>query len=49
MRQTVGQVFIKIGWEGGADVVGTGYGPVAGCCECSDEPSGSGATESVSQ
>jgi hypothetical protein len=23
-------------------------GPVAGCCECSDEPSGSGAMELVS-
>jgi hypothetical protein len=24
---------------------GSGQGPVAGCCECGDEPSGSGATE----
>jgi hypothetical protein len=23
------------------------YEPVAGCCKCSDEPSGSGATELV--
>jgi hypothetical protein len=27
------------------DSVGSGQGPVAGCCECGDEPSGSGATE----
>jgi hypothetical protein len=26
----------------------SGYGPLAGCCECGDEPSGSGATELVS-
>jgi hypothetical protein len=25
----------------------SGQGPVAGCCECGDEPSGSGATELV--
>jgi hypothetical protein len=29
------------------DSVGLGYGPVAGCCEYGDEPSGSGATELV--
>jgi hypothetical protein len=28
--------------------VGSGEGPVAGSCEHNDEPSGSGATESVS-
>jgi hypothetical protein len=27
---------------------GSGWGPVAGCCECGDEPFGSGATELVS-
>jgi hypothetical protein len=27
--------------------VGSGYGPVAGSCEYDNEPSGSGATESV--
>jgi hypothetical protein len=27
------------------DSTGSGQGPVAGCCECGDEPSGSGATE----
>jgi hypothetical protein len=25
----------------GLDSTGSGQGPVAGCCECSDEPSGS--------
>jgi hypothetical protein len=30
------------------DSTGSGQGPVAGCCECSDEPSGSCATELVS-
>jgi hypothetical protein len=29
------------------DPVGSGRGPVAGCCEYGDEPSGSGATELV--
>jgi hypothetical protein len=32
----------------GLDSTGSGYGPVAGCCECGDEPSGSCATELVS-
>jgi hypothetical protein len=27
---------------------GSGQGPLAGCCECDDEPAGSGATELVS-
>jgi hypothetical protein len=31
------------------DSTGSGQGPVAGCCECGDEPSGSCATELVSQ
>jgi hypothetical protein len=30
------------------DSVSSGQGPVAGCCECDDEPSGSCATELVS-
>jgi hypothetical protein len=40
-------------WEGdwlrgcGLDSRGSGQGPVAGCCECGDEPSGSCATELV--
>jgi hypothetical protein len=35
---------------GGVDLdsTGSGQGPVAGCCECGDEPSGSCATELVS-
>jgi hypothetical protein len=28
--------------------VGSGLGPVVGCCECGDEPSDSGATELIS-
>jgi hypothetical protein len=31
----------------GLDSIGSGKGPVAGCCECDDEPSGSCATELV--
>jgi hypothetical protein len=31
----------------GVDSPGSGYGPLAGCCECGDELSGSGATELV--
>jgi hypothetical protein len=31
----------------GMDSPGSGWGPVAGCCECGDEPSGSGGTELV--
>jgi hypothetical protein len=27
---------------------GSGWGSLAGCCECGDEPSGSGATASQS-
>jgi hypothetical protein len=32
----------------GLDSTGSEQGPVAGCCECGDEPSGSCATELVS-
>jgi hypothetical protein len=37
-------------WLGGCglDSTGSGQGPVAGCYECGDEPSGSCATELVS-
>jgi hypothetical protein len=37
-------------WLGGCglDSIGSGQGPVAGCCECGDEPPGSCATELVS-
>jgi hypothetical protein len=38
----------RLAWGGGLDSTGSGQGPVAGCGECSDEPSGSCATESVS-
>jgi hypothetical protein len=38
-----------LAWGGGGlDSTGSGQGPVAGCCECGDEPSGSCATELVS-
>jgi hypothetical protein len=32
----------------GVDSPGSGEGPLAGCCECGDEPSGSAATELIS-
>jgi hypothetical protein len=32
----------------GLDSTGSGQGPVAGCCECGNEPSGSCATELIS-
>jgi hypothetical protein len=39
----------ETGWGGcGVDSVVSGWRPVAGCCECGDEPSGSGAEELVS-
>jgi hypothetical protein len=39
----------EIGLEGcGLDSTVSGQGPVAGCCECGNEPSGSCATELVS-
>jgi hypothetical protein len=31
----------------GVDSRGSEQGPLAGCCECGDEPSGSGATELI--
>jgi hypothetical protein len=34
-----------LAWGCGLDSTGLGQGPVAGCCECGDEPSGSCATE----
>jgi hypothetical protein len=34
--------------ECGLDLTVSGQGPVAGCCECGDEPSGSCAMELVS-
>jgi hypothetical protein len=44
--QGVGGKMGSISW-GGLDSTGPGQGPVAGCRECSDEPSGSCATELV--
>jgi hypothetical protein len=43
-------IFGRLAWGGGCglDSTGSGQGPVAGCCECGDEPSGSCATELVS-
>jgi hypothetical protein len=38
---------IDLGGGGGLDSTVSGQGPVAGCCECGDEPSGSCATELV--
>jgi hypothetical protein len=35
------------GMGGGLDSTGSGQGPVAGCCECGNEPSGSCARELV--
>jgi hypothetical protein len=31
----------------GLDSTGLGQGPVAGCCECGDEPSGSCSTQLI--
>jgi hypothetical protein len=38
----------EISWGGGVDLPGSGWGSLAGCRECSDEPLGSGTTELVS-
>jgi hypothetical protein len=39
----------RLAWGGcGLDSTGSGQGPVAGCCQRGDEPSGSCATELVS-
>jgi hypothetical protein len=37
----------EIGWGIGVDSPGSGYGSLAGSCECGDDPSGSGTMESV--
>jgi hypothetical protein len=37
----------EICWEGSVDCIGSRQGPVAGYCECGDEPSCSGAMELV--
>jgi hypothetical protein len=36
--------FGRLEWGCGLDSTVSGQGPVAGCCECGDEPSGSCAT-----
>jgi hypothetical protein len=38
----------RLAWGCGLDSTDSGQRPVAGCCECGDEPSGSCATELVS-
>jgi hypothetical protein len=38
----------RLVWGCGLDSTGSGQGPVAGCCKCGDEPSGSFATDLVS-
>jgi alpha-glucosidase (family GH31 glycosyl hydrolase) len=38
----------EIGWGCVVNSIGSGLGPVAGCCECGDKPSGFGTTELVS-
>jgi hypothetical protein len=39
----------RLAWGGfGLDSTVSGQGPMAGCCECGDESSGSSATELVS-
>jgi hypothetical protein len=38
----------RLAWGCGLDSTSSWQGPVAGCCECGDEPSGSCATELVS-
>jgi hypothetical protein len=37
----------RISGRGGWNSAGSGQGPVAGSCECGDEPSGAGATDLV--
>jgi hypothetical protein len=37
----------ETGWGRGVDSSRSGEGQLMGCCECGDEPSGSGATELV--
>jgi hypothetical protein len=39
--------FKETGWGCGLDSTGSRHGPMASCCECGDEPSGSYATELV--
>jgi hypothetical protein len=45
-RRWEDEIRMELG-ECGLDSTDSGQGPVAGCCECGDEPSGSCATELV--
>jgi hypothetical protein len=52
-KETIGKmgsewILGRLAWGCGLDLTISGQGPVAGCCECGDEPSGSCATELVS-
>jgi hypothetical protein len=38
----------RLAWRCGLDSTDSGQGPMAGCCECGDEPSGSCARDLVS-
>jgi hypothetical protein len=44
----IGMDLRAICWRCGVDSTDSGQGLVVGCCECSDEPSGSGTTGLVS-
>jgi hypothetical protein len=46
-EDVIRMVFGEIDWGCEVDLVGSGEGPAAGCCECGDEPSCSSATELV--
>jgi hypothetical protein len=41
-------ILVRLAWGCGLDSTGSEQGPVVGCYECGDEPSGSCATELVS-
>jgi hypothetical protein len=47
MSKSLSEENQNIFYNCGLDSTGSGQGPVAGCCECGDEPSGSCATELV--
>jgi hypothetical protein len=48
IRMDLKEIGFVGGGGGGLDSTVSGQRPVAGCCECGDEPSGSYATELVS-
>jgi hypothetical protein len=43
-----GWILRRLAWGCELESTGSGQGPVAGCCECGDESSGSCATKLVS-